>query len=54
MENGNSRSKDSLWKSGHWPTLVSAFLYFDFSFMVWTVLGPLGLRDDRSGLGDAR
>ncbi len=28
--------------SGHWPTLLSAFLYFDFSFMVWTVLGPLG------------
>jgi NNP family nitrate/nitrite transporter-like MFS transporter len=29
-------------KAGHWPTLLSAFLYFDFSFMVWTVLGPLG------------
>jgi NNP family nitrate/nitrite transporter-like MFS transporter len=29
-------------RSGHWPTLLSAFLYFDFSFMVWTVLGPLG------------
>ncbi|HSI10978.1 MAG TPA: MFS transporter [Chthoniobacter sp.] len=28
--------------SGHWPTLFTAFLYFDFSFMVWTVLGPLG------------
>lgn len=28
--------------SGHWPTLFAAFLYFDFSFMVWTVLGPLG------------
>ena len=28
-------------KSGHWPTLLTAFLYFDFSFMVWTVLGPL-------------
>ena len=27
--------------AGHWPTLVSAFLYFDFSFMVWTVLGVL-------------
>src|SRR3954452_5870270 len=27
--------------SGHWPTLLTAFLYFDFSFMVWTVLGPL-------------
>lgn len=29
-------------RSGHWPTLLTAFLYFDFSFMVWTVLGPLG------------
>ncbi|MEN9975730.1 MAG: hypothetical protein RLZZ282_1736, partial [Verrucomicrobiota bacterium] len=25
--------------SGHWPTLLTAFLYFDFSFMVWTLLG---------------
>jgi MFS transporter, NNP family, nitrate/nitrite transporter len=29
-------------KSGHWPTLLTAFLYFDFSFMAWTLLGPLG------------
>ena len=28
--------------SGHWPTLFTAFLYFDFSFMVWTLLGALG------------
>ena len=28
--------------SGHWPTLLAAFLYFDMSFMVWTLLGPLG------------
>jgi MFS transporter, NNP family, nitrate/nitrite transporter len=28
--------------AGHWPTLLAAFLSFDFSFMVWTVLGPLG------------
>ena len=27
--------------SGHWPTLVSSFLYFDYSFMVWTLLGVL-------------
>jgi len=26
---------------GHWPTLFASFLYFDFSFMVWTMLGPL-------------
>ena len=29
-------------KSGHWPTLVTSFLYFDVSFMVWTMLGALG------------
>ena len=29
-------------KHGHWPTLASAFLYFDVSFMVWTMLGALG------------
>lgn len=30
-------------KAGHAPTLFSAFLYFDMSFMVWVVLGPLGV-----------
>ena len=30
-------------KSGHPPTLFAAFLYFDFSFMVWVLLGPLGV-----------
>ncbi|MDQ6676242.1 MAG: MFS transporter [Acidobacteriota bacterium] len=29
-------------KAGHPPTLLSAFLYFDISFMVWVILGPLG------------
>ncbi|WP_375250757.1 nitrate/nitrite transporter [Sphingomonas sp.] len=29
------------WQSGHWPTLVAAFLYFDLAFMVWVLLGPL-------------
>src|SRR5678815_2638233 len=37
-----STSKTSqLRTAGHWPTLVSAFLYFDYSFMVWTLLGVL-------------
>ena len=35
----NSRS---FWKAGHNPTLAAAFLYFDVSFMVWVILGPLG------------
>jgi NNP family nitrate/nitrite transporter-like MFS transporter len=28
-------------KTGHWPTLLASFLYFDFSFMTWVTLGPL-------------
>lgn len=28
-------------KAGHAPTLAAAFLYFDVSFMVWVILGPL-------------
>ncbi len=34
----------SFWKAGHKPTLFAAFLYFDLSFMVWYVLGPLGVQ----------
>jgi NNP family nitrate/nitrite transporter-like MFS transporter len=29
-------------KPGHWPTLMTSFLYFDVSFMVWTMLGAMG------------
>lgn len=28
-------------RAGHLPTLVAALLYFDVSFMVWVLLGPL-------------
>ena len=31
-------------KAGHTPTLLSAFLYFDMSFMVWVLLGSLGVQ----------
>jgi MFS transporter, NNP family, nitrate/nitrite transporter len=31
----------SFLQSGHKPTLISALLYFDVSFMVWVILGPL-------------
>jgi len=34
----------SFLKSGHTPTLFAAFLYFDISFMVWVLLGPLGVQ----------
>ncbi|WP_304186680.1 NarK/NasA family nitrate transporter [Phenylobacterium aquaticum] len=33
----------SFLKAGHTPTLFAAFLYFDVSFMVWVLLGPLGV-----------
>ncbi len=42
-DNNHTRMKlSALKKSGHWPTLLTAFLYFDVSFMVWTILGALG------------
>jgi MFS transporter, NNP family, nitrate/nitrite transporter len=34
----------SFWQAGHKPTLLSAFLYFDLSFMVWVLLGPLAVQ----------
>ncbi len=44
-------------RAGHWPTLLSAFLYFDISFMAWVLIGALaptikeqfGLRDFENG-----
>ena len=36
--------KSSFLKAGHPPTLFAAFLYFDLSFMVWVMLGPLGVQ----------
>ena len=32
------------WKAGHPPTLFAAFFYFDLAFMVWVMLGPLGVQ----------
>ncbi|MBI5329381.1 MAG: NarK/NasA family nitrate transporter [Betaproteobacteria bacterium] len=34
----------SFWQSGHTPTLLSAFLYFDIAFMTWVLLGPLAVQ----------
>jgi len=39
----NLPMKKAFFKVGHWPTLFCAFLYFDISFMVWVILGPLGI-----------
>src|SRR3954466_689926 len=35
--------KSAFLKSGHLPTLVSCFLYFDLSFAVWVLLGPMAV-----------
>jgi NNP family nitrate/nitrite transporter-like MFS transporter len=41
---GVNESMDAgFWKAGHRPTLFAAFFYFDISFMVWVMLGPLGV-----------
>ncbi len=34
-------NRKSFVASGHLPTLLSAFLYFDVSFMVWVLFGPM-------------
>ena len=36
-----SMSGKPFWQSGHRPTLLAAFLYFDVAFMCWVMLGPL-------------
>ena len=42
MDSLSSQSRATgFWQSGHAPTLLAAFLYFDVSFMVWVMLGPL-------------
>ena len=35
--------KSSFLKVGHLPTLVACFAYFDLSFAVWVLLGPLAV-----------
>lgn len=37
-------TKKSFLQAGHTPTLLAAFLYFDLAFMVWVILGPLGVQ----------
>ena len=33
----------SIKKTGHLPTLIACFLHFDLSFMLWVMLGALGI-----------
>jgi NNP family nitrate/nitrite transporter-like MFS transporter len=35
--------KRAFLKAGHLPTLIACFLYFDLSFMVWVLLGPMAV-----------
>lgn len=32
----------SFLSSGHWPTLLASFLYFDFCFAIWVLNGAMG------------
>jgi NNP family nitrate/nitrite transporter-like MFS transporter len=42
-------------KAGHFPSLLSAFLYFDVSFMIWVLCGALSLYITKDfGLTDAQ
>ncbi len=36
--------RKSFLQAGHLPTLIASFLYFDLAFMVWVILGPLGVQ----------
>ncbi|MEH3104943.1 MAG: NarK/NasA family nitrate transporter [Sphingomonas phyllosphaerae] len=40
-EDDPAKPATGFWASGHTPTLIAAFLYFDLAFMVWVLLGPL-------------
>ena len=40
---GPSAGREGFWQAGHRPTLLASFLYFDLSFMVWVLLGPLAV-----------
>jgi NNP family nitrate/nitrite transporter-like MFS transporter len=39
--------RKSFLQAGHTPSLIAAFLYFDLAFMVWVILGPLGVQISR-------
>ncbi|MCO6418461.1 NarK/NasA family nitrate transporter [Siccirubricoccus sp. KC 17139] len=46
--------KKGFLQAGHLPTLISAFLYFDLSFMAWVILGPMAVQISADlGLGPA-
>jgi NNP family nitrate/nitrite transporter-like MFS transporter len=42
-EAANRATLDTPEPSGHLPTLIACFLHFDLSFMLWVLLGALGI-----------
>lgn len=40
--NGEPSGTRAFLKSGHWPTLLASFLYFDFCFAIWVLNGAMG------------
>lgn len=44
MPASRASSRIPFWRAGHSPTLVAAFLYFNFTFMAWVLLGPLAVQ----------
>lgn len=36
-------NREGFLKSGHWPSLLASFLYFDVSFMIWVLIGATGV-----------
>src|SRR5256885_10778816 len=51
---GSTNSNRSAEPSGHLPTLIASFLHFDYCFMLWVLLGALGIYIAESvGLGPA-
>src|ERR1700716_2932295 len=43
MDEGDIMNLGEFKRTGHWPTLACSLLYFDTSFMVWTLMGALGV-----------
>lgn len=40
--NAPSSGARAFLRSGHWPTLLASFLYFDFCFAIWVLNGAMG------------
>ncbi|HWH85034.1 MAG TPA: MFS transporter [Burkholderiaceae bacterium] len=41
MSSPSTSSIKSFARSGHWPTLLASFLYFDFTFAIWVLNGAM-------------